>query len=224
MDTNALLAAAEVFAERTAALSHRAHTGLPLPTALTNLPRNVLTSVWRRLSVQEQARVAAVCAAWRAEAPSIGLLPLRAAVAKLTVAGDIRGGGTGREYAKNLLGVGTEAWNKWLHERTNSSWVELAFNAPQRVAGYGLCSANDFPVRDPWRWRLLGRAAPDTPWNLLHEVTTDEEGFTDDRWLWLIFTLAAPVLVTALRLEFVAVRRFLAGLQVGHLRVVCENL
>lgn len=53
----------------------------------------------------------------------------------LTAAGDIRGGGTGREFVTNLLEDGAQGWNKWCHPGyVRSSWVQADFVDPAAAA------------------------------------------------------------------------------------------
>ena len=55
---------------------------------------------------------------------------------QLEAAGDIGGGGTGKEFVSNLLNDGTESWNKWVHPgEVSSSWVEASLSKPYRIRG-----------------------------------------------------------------------------------------
>jgi hypothetical protein len=94
----------------------------------------------------------------------------------LTAAGDIRGGGTGREHLINLHHDSNEAWNKWVHllpgkvfrslkpissssssvSSSLISWVEGAFTHPKHLTKYRMKSANDCPNRDPYIWDFYG--------------------------------------------------------------------
>jgi hypothetical protein len=106
---------------------------------------------------------------------------LPAGVIRLTAAGDIRGGGTGREVLANLLLDGKEPWNKWLHPGTRCSWVLAEFTSPWIVTSVGLCSANDFPERDPARFDVEVQLI-DGSWRRLH--TQSRCPFTH-RWEWV---------------------------------------
>ncbi len=139
-----------------------------------------------------------------------------AARLQLTAAGDVRGGGTGREFLENLLSEGTQSWNKWLHLYATQSWVHIRISSgPAAICGYGMCSANDCPERDPIAWTLLGRG-PGSAWSELHRV---EDAAFVDRWQWLWFALA-PATVSELRLVIRRVRWPGDGVQLGHLRLL----
>jgi hypothetical protein len=141
------------------------------------------------------------------------------AIRKLTAAGDINGGGTGREHLRNLLLDGTEPWNKWLHPHASSSWVQAELESPAVLARYALCSANDCPERDPARWRLLGRRAADGVWGELHAVPSCP--FVG-RWQWVSFDCVPGPTCDAVRLEIAAVRSPGQGVQLGHWRLAAE--
>lgn len=235
--------AAAAFDARARALRDRAERCAPLCTALTELPAHLEQRVSSCLTPAERARAALVCAAWAAsQRTSFRVLDLSGST--LAVAGDIRGGGTGREFAANLLSTGTEVWNKWVHPHFHRShaprrgrggpaagaalsWVELVLPRPVRIAAYALQSANDYPSRDPSRWRLLGRAGAGDrePWLPLH-VVDDGQGFDPDRrWAWHAFSVAQPAplaVCAAVRLEINAVRGGATEplVQLGHLRLI----
>ena len=99
------------------------------------------------------------------------LLPLEL-LARVTAAGDIRGGGTGREFVENLPAPfpGRTPWCKWMHPRVTSSWVHYDLRQPLAVRGYGLCAANDAPARDPQSWALMGLPELGGAWRTLHAV------------------------------------------------------
>lgn len=59
------------------------------------------------------------------------------------------GGGTGKEFPKNLDSGGEEPCNKWHANSTQRSWVMLEFQQAITFNGLGLKSANDCPHRDP---------------------------------------------------------------------------
>lgn len=67
---------------------------------------------------------------------------------EVTASHDIRGGGTGGEFAHNLLSTGTEPWNKWF---ASTSHAEIYFKYQHNVVvdGLGFRAANDAQYRDP---------------------------------------------------------------------------
>lgn len=86
----------------------------------------------------------------------------RISLSNVTVAGDVRGGGTGREHAANLLGDGSQEWNKWLHPDTDgTSWISVELSEPAVIGAYTMQAANDCPDRDPADWILLGKSEED---------------------------------------------------------------
>ena len=107
---------------------------------------------------------------------------------RLTAAGDSSTRGLGLEHVQNLLQSGTETWNKWFHPGTSASWVRADFAsipsqatwfsskdgnigpAGLKLFSYALCSANDFPSRDPVQWSVLGRRVIDGAWVVLHRL------------------------------------------------------
>jgi hypothetical protein len=148
-----------------------------------------------------------------------------AADMRLSAAGDVRGGGTGREFLTNLAGEGTQPWNKWLHPgHVQRSWALAELVQPRTVARYGLCSANDCPHRDPIAWTLRGLRADNGAWEVLHAVVgvNDASGFAmpqfTDRWQWRWFDISAAHqhVFKAVRLEIDAVAAPGDGLQLGH--------
>lgn len=73
------------------------------------------------------------------------------------VSGDVRGGGTGREHAGNLLVEGTQSWNKWYSVNGAPHWIEVTVSGPAiHLSRYSLRSANDCPHRDPTGWDIKG--------------------------------------------------------------------
>ena len=84
---------------------------------------------------------------------------------RLEAAGDIRGGGTGREFVDNLLREENAPWCKWMHPGyAPTSWVVQWFlRDPLVIREYGVCSANDVPERDPASWKLWGHRASPSP-------------------------------------------------------------
>ena len=86
----------------------------------------------------------------------------------LSAAGDHR---TSGEVLENILNDGMENFNKWLHPNTNSSWILQTFSSSKVVTGYGLCSANDCPNRDPSEFGLRGLTFENC-WIPLHSVAT----------------------------------------------------
>ena len=146
----------------------------------------------------------------------------------LQAAGDIRGGGTGREVLENLLNSGKEPWNKWLHPCTSFSWVVAEFVPHGKayfVYDYGLCSGNDAPDRDPVKWNLYGRtrdADYSESWTLLHSVAPGNGQEFEYRFQWLWFKLPEEVRrlpLVAVKLDIVRSRRSLAGVQLSHFHI-----
>jgi hypothetical protein len=174
------------------------------------------------------ARVTAAAAAAAVSSTSLHQIT----ALSLSAAGDIRGGGTGREFVENLLRAETEPWCKWVHGSgyVRTSYVDAEFLAgPHCVRRYGLCSANDAEHRDPAAWRLLGRRVGGgsssgtggvSDWVPLHTVDPRGGGcpFTA-RWQWHWFDLPDDVAswpLTAVRLEITRVRRPGDCIQLGH--------
>jgi len=136
----------------------------------------------------------------------------------VSVAGDICGGGTGKEFKENLLNDGTEPWNKWLHYgHIGSSFIEYTFSQNYEVSEYGLCSANDCPDRDPTAWHVEGLEAATGIWHLLHESNSD--ALFTDRWQWKWFSLREKKAVSRIRLAITGVRNMVDGIQLGHFHV-----
>eukprot|EP01041_Mallomonas_annulata_P002438 gene2438-4728_t len=196
--------------------------------------------------------------------------PLSSEFITLSASGDVRGGASGREFLSNLLNEGQEPWNKWIHSNVSHSWVQMDFpNVPPdalcstisttmrqghsdgggdargegrslRLLSYSLCSANDFPSRDPIAWAFMGRRADDGEWVVLHRVPDDlDDGNGNDnspsspssssstvlfslRWQWLHFPLpkeATTIELSAARLDIHRVRSPGDGVQLGHLKL-----
>ncbi len=154
------------------------------------------------------------------------LLPLHL-IRSLTVSWCINGGGTGREFFRNLLTPGEEPWNKWVDPAGASrpSWAQLEFSGPVTLTGYKLQSANDFPARDPSRWAVLGTTdaagGGARRWRLLHEGGGEGGGFTA-RWEKVRAQLQAPATgLLAVRLEIRELRggRFADAMQLGLLEL-----
>ena len=134
----------------------------------------------------------------------------------LTASGCVRGGGTGREFLSNLLGDGTEGWNKWF-VRAHTAWVLQEFARPYAVSFVGMCSANDCPPRDPAVFDLLGRTVTGE-WVTLAAVSSCPFG---GRWEWVWYPVGpVPVCVTAVKLVILDVRRRGDCLQLGHMHVL----
>ncbi|KAI9004471.1 hypothetical protein DFJ74DRAFT_416944 [Hyaloraphidium curvatum] len=155
--------------------------------------------------------------------PNLATLPARA-VARITAAGDIRGGGTGREVVENLLRPESrEHWSKWLHPGpADRSWIQYDLVAPTEVAAYGLCSANDSPGRDPAAWILLGRPVGSDGWVVLHSAGRDrpEEFASRFEWKWFALPAAKGRRFDRLRLEIRQVRSVGDGIQLAHWHIV----
>ncbi len=142
---------------------------------------------------------------------------------RLTAAGDVRGGGTGREYLVNLHNESTQSWDKWYHSGARSSWIQIDFTSSQSISRYGLCSANDSPHRDPAVFELRGKLAdcenPDEAWVTLHSV---QQSPFSERWQWVWFDVSSEAghqLFDSLRLEIQSVRQERDGIQLGHLHL-----
>lgn len=165
-------------------------------------------------------------------APSVPSAPTTAprippASITLTAAGDVRGGGTGREVLRNLHNSGTQGWDKWVHPGyVTSSWVHARLSGPYLLQAYSLCSANDCPHRDPVAWRVMGKRQAGE-WVTLHEYPESrgsdgwESGPFMERWQWMHFTVVPPhpgqsMPVTEVRLEITAVRQPGDCVQLGH--------
>lgn len=159
--------------------------------------------------------------------PSLSTLPSHAVV-KVTAAGDIRGGGTGREHVANLLlPFSGQHWSKWLHPGVVSrSWAQYDLISPLEVAAYGLCSANDAPMRDPAAWTLLGKPVNGDGWVVLHSAGSKEEPEIFDKrfgWKWFGLPNAVGRKWRALRLEITVVSRVGDGVQLSHWYVKVRN-
>ena len=150
----------------------------------------------------------------------------------IDVAGDIAGGGTGREYKENLLNDGIESWNKWLHPgRITSSWIEYTFldqmNYTQEVypiVSYGVCSANDCPHRDPIAWTLEGFDSDRNDWIELHRVTANRgsPSVFDRRFQWHWYDIDQALAqrpCRGVRLKIDQVRRPGDCIQLSHFHV-----
>ena len=70
---------------------------------------------------------------------------------RVTCQFDVRGGGTGREFADNLMKPEANDWCKWYAGNCfeSQSWVLIDMNQDIEVDGFGFTSANDFDDRDP---------------------------------------------------------------------------
>ena len=78
--------------------------------------------------------------------------------------GDVRGGGTGREFLRNLGVDGKLPWNKWFDAGAGgSSWVHAMLGRPTRLVGYALMSGNDCPHRDPTDWEVTSMRPEQRP-------------------------------------------------------------
>ena len=64
---------------------------------------------------------------------------------------DVRGGGTGREYAENLILPLASDWCKWYAGGCvdGQSWTLIDMNSEIEIDGFGFTSANDCEDRDP---------------------------------------------------------------------------
>lgn len=73
------------------------------------------------------------------------------------------GGGTGREFPKELLNPEHANWSKWYTNQQCGNglagWVHIKFRKPLVMNGVGLTSANDVQTRDPQDFRLYAKLA-----------------------------------------------------------------
>lgn len=141
---------------------------------------------------------------------------------ELRSAGCVNGGGTGREFLRNLHNDSCESWDKWFHPGSiRTSWVEATFTGGDQVVyGYALCSANDAPHRDPVKWTLEGFNRETNVWEVLHSVQID---FTA-RWQWHAFAISNPKHVTKVKLIIDQVREVKDGVQLGHFHLFGSHL
>jgi hypothetical protein len=101
------------------------------------------------------------------------------------------GGGTRREFARNLGDNGRENWNKWYSGGDcEGATISMHFTTPQMVHSYSIGTANDCTERNPMAWELWGLAVPQEDaivphpmWHRLHQVFVGE-GFTTDTSHW----------------------------------------
>lgn len=141
---------------------------------------------------------------------------------QLTANHDVNGGGTGKEFVRNLANDGTEGWNKWYSgSPTLPIVVEQQFLAPHEsmcIGEYKVCSANDAPERDPTAWRIFGQVSSTNSWTLMHTVKSGDVDFSQ-RWQWHTFSIPVEfqsVRISAIRMEITAVRTVGASAQLGH--------
>jgi len=147
----------------------------------------------------------------------------------ISAAGDVRGGGTGKEYVENLLDYeGRDNWNKWLHHGNSTlatSWVKLRFANSQgeaivyNIVAYGLVSANDCPNRDPVEWDLNGETEEDGHIVRLHRVTQSDYKVFSARKQEHVFVLDEPVHVTSVTLAIKKLRQAGDGVQLCGIRL-----
>jgi hypothetical protein len=145
-------------------------------------------------------------------------------VISIQVAGDICGGGTGKEVKENLLKDGQEAWNKWVHPGSvHSSWIIYDFgNTTLNIFAYGLCSANDCPRRDPIQWTLEGYDSTLNQWTKLHHVPEDRNLF-QSRFEWHWYTLDDAKSCSKVRLLIEKVRHAGDCLQLAHFHIKTKS-
>ena len=77
------------------------------------------------------------------------LRPYDVSRANISAQHSVEGGGTGREFPRNLLSPGEEPWNKWYQAQAKNSWVAIELPSATEVVGFGFKSATDCPWRDP---------------------------------------------------------------------------
>lgn len=87
----------------------------------------------------------------------------------VTVSSSVNGGGTGKEYPKNLLNPGNADWNKWYTTNGGEQWIKVDLKEPKLIKMYGVKSANDCDWRDPYSWKALGKTLSGD-WEVFHEV------------------------------------------------------
>lgn len=140
---------------------------------------------------------------------------------RLTAAGDIRGGPTGREFLGNLLLDGREPWNKWVHPGpARTSFVQADFiDGGKYICEYGVCSANDLPARDPATFMLKGKVETGGKWIVLHVV---ESCPFSSRWQWVWYGIDQRyrgILFSSVRLEINSVVTPGQGIALGHFHI-----
>ena len=114
------------------------------------------------------------------------------------------GGGTGKEFPKNLLVPGNDYGNKWYDPYEGQSWIELTLNNSKRVTMYGIKSANDCPERDPYDILLYGINKSNEK-VLLNEVYGLK---FEERFMWKFFMIPNYQSFGKYRLEISSNRNF----------------
>mmetsp|Transcript_6197 Transcript_6197/g.22032 ORF Transcript_6197/g.22032 Transcript_6197/m.22032 type:complete len:269 (-) Transcript_6197:62-868(-) len=189
---------------------------------------------FRVRALNSGADLARVCTSWRAHlvGSACGYIgrprrevPRARLVDGLTVSHDVRGGGTGLEFARNLLVDGNEGWNKWFAHPTTTAWIKLGVRRvegapPSRLVGYAVKSANDCPGRDPTEWQLLADGEE------VHRVGgADGDSFSfTRRYEWRFFELpAGPALPNEVVMN-ISRNRSGGGLQMAQISLFEEML
>lgn len=135
-------------------------------------------------------------------------------IMSLSVAGDIGGGGTGREFASNLFNDSKEPWDKWVHPgHITRSWIQVEMREPCILKAYSLCSANDYPTRDPTQWHLVVELAESRASLVVSRV---EAAIFTRRWEYKYMRIDPPCLVSRVTLFIDGVAGFGDGIQLGH--------
>lgn len=143
------------------------------------------------------------------------------ALITLEAAGDICGGGTGLEFVSNLANDSFEPWDKWLHPgHVQKSWVKAVLAQPCVVTGYSLCSANDYPERDPRAWHVDVVLAESKRVVRVSEFRLENNNnhFSPfaRRWHYRYFKLDHACLASEVVLYIDDVARMGDGIQLGH--------
>jgi len=77
-------------------------------------------------------------------------IPLTEEDTTVTANFSVRGGSSGKVWAKNLLTDGEEPWNKWYEDESEVADIKVDFDtAAREVVAVAFKSANDEPERDP---------------------------------------------------------------------------
>jgi len=122
---------------------------------------------------------------------------------------DVRGGGTGGEFVRNILDNGPRDWNKWFAHTHLPIRVGVNLSAPRTnaapIAAYAVRFANDMPARDPIAWTVVDASSGDPEALLegnrpvLHRVClrNAQTGHPEyiARYEWRVFRLPEPVIL-----------------------------
>lgn len=133
------------------------------------------------------------------------------------VCGDVRGGGTEKEFKENLFKNGNEDWNKWYHAFTSSSWIKFLLPKTINIIAYGIKSANDCDYRDPYDWKLYGKNNFNKVSLLLHEA---KSVIFEKRFQWKIFYIDNLELgqnLNYLYIDIIKPKKNINGIQISQL-------